>query len=216
MRILVDPGHGLYYKENEYVFQRPFFDDMVEDLETVYFARSFCNKLSEYDVELFVTRDIYEDEIGISNKPKFYEGAWCFLKECEVIDNDMYRHDVNIRWDYANNLNADLFLSFHFNASNGSRRGTEIYINQKNKITRDLANIYSQHLRAEMPISYFPDIRILDGMDYAVIKYSTMSAMLIELLFIDNEKDRLLMNDFIYNLMSDMLVLTITNYFGIL
>jgi N-acetylmuramoyl-L-alanine amidase len=202
MRILIDPGHGLYDKNGSYEFYGAFYDDFVEDIETVYLARKLFTALNEdFDVELYCTRDIFNETLGVTGSPKFYEGAWCYLKDNEQKDDNLKDDDINIRWRYANDINADLVLSLHFNASPSHKaRGTQVYINKHNSQSYEFSGKFISEMISTLPTTYKTKRSVCDGMHLALVKYTNMTSILFEPLFIDNKDDQNLLNDFIYDL----------------
>jgi len=99
---------------------------------------------------------------------------------------------INARWSLANEWSADYFLSIHCNAGGGT--GTETYY------YRDDSKTYAQVIQdtfvAEMGLG---DRGIKYG-TFAVIRYTTMQAILIELAFIDTSADA----DILRNRQDDM------------
>ncbi len=107
-------------------------------------------------------------------------------KGYEVIDatidkatsqTEYLRRAVNI----ANNAKADLFVSIHFNAGGG--RGCECYTWKGGKV-KQAVNI-CKNLKSEG----FRDRGIKDGSAFYVIKKTTMTAILVEVCFVDNRSD---------------------------
>lgn len=93
--------------------------------------------------------------------------------------------------DKANESNANLFLSIHFNASeNKLGNGVEVYTwkgKQHGEAVEICANI--SHLG-------FKNRGVKDGSNLYVIKNTDMKAILIEVCFLDNQTD---INLFLYN-----------------
>ena len=207
MRIIIDPGHGLYYKDNSFIYQRPMLYDKVEDLETVKLAKILINKLDTYNVEVYWTRNIYKDDLGTSGSPRYAECAWLYLSDNDLI-KDMYRSDINIRWHYANDIAADLFISLHFNAcGNHLQQGSQVIVNTKNPRTMDFAKYYYASMASNMPDEYKVTNTILDGMDkYAWITYTDMDAIIVEGLYIDNINDNMLMTAENYNVIAEAII----------
>ena len=87
----------------------------------------------------------------------------------------------------ANNHNADLFVSLHFNAHNGSGNGTEVYaISNKGKqyARRVVDNIAALGYRN----------RGVKHKGFYVLRYTAMPAILVEGCFITSQRDINLFN----------------------
>jgi len=126
-KIVIDPGHGLYYKDGGWHYQRPYCWGVVEDELTVEIAAYLCIYLEERTgAEVFVTRELDKGAgTGISGHPKWQEGAWCHLRDTMGYSGlGSLNQDLNIRPDYANSVGGDIFISIHTNAGGGSARGT--------------------------------------------------------------------------------------------
>ena len=107
--------------------------------------------------------------------------------------------DLYKRAAFAKEVGADLFVSLHMNANNGtSIRGTEIYYSDvNNKIcstglnSKALAAIFLKYL----PKAVGTTTRGIRSQAYVVVKYNTVPAILIELGFMSNNADLSLMTN---------------------
>ncbi len=93
------------------------------------------------------------------------------------------------RSDFANNLNADLFVSIHANSFNGSAEGTETYYYTANERT-NASKALSTYIQYRLLEAWNLRDRGVKTKSFAVIRETSMPATLLELGFIDNEKDR--------------------------
>lgn len=96
-------------------------------------------------------------------------------------------NSLSRRCQIANNANADIFVSLHFNAFNGSAYGTEVYaISGKGKtIARKVVNNISS-------LGYFN--RGVKHRGFHILRYTSMPAILVEGCFVDNWRDINLFN----------------------
>jgi len=96
-------------------------------------------------------------------------------------NNDTYV-SLDNRVEFANNLNADLYLSIHANAlpSRPDIRGTETYYTRADSL--DFATMVHQQL---LVATGFTDRRVRYN-DFRVTKYTTMPAALIEVGYLTN------------------------------
>jgi len=95
----------------------------------------------------------------------------------------------------ANNWQADIFISLHCNAFNTKARGTETLCYNKNSNAGALAQLIQLQLINSLQNfdAALPDRGIKQRPDLAVLRCTTMPAVLIEMAFIDNDNDALLL-----------------------
>ena len=86
--------------------------------------------------------------------------------------------------DAANYWNADLFISIHCNAANGSAQGTETFTSGGTKSLR-LADCIQNQLISSLPVVN----RGVKTANYYVLNHTDAPAVLIETAFIDNPSD---------------------------
>lgn len=91
--------------------------------------------------------------------------------------SDNLKEAVNL----ANNKNADLFLSIHLNA--GAGQGSEAYTWKGQKVTQAVT------ICNALSALGFRNRGIKDGSGLYVIKNTKMTAILIEVCFVDNQAD---------------------------
>lgn len=102
------------------------------------------------------------------------------------------RGELQERAQFANDCNADLFLSIHVNAGGGTGFESYIYPGAKER-TRKLRDIIHNAIIA-LPIRD----RGKKEKNLCVLRETSMSAVLLECLFIDNEKDAALLIDEVF------------------
>ncbi|WP_349409719.1 N-acetylmuramoyl-L-alanine amidase [Pseudalkalibacillus sp. SCS-8] len=99
------------------------------------------------------------------------------------------------RTDFANKKNADYFFSIHHNAAGGSGFESFIYNGNINNSTKVIQGIIHKEIVFTMD-KYNVFNRGQKRANFYVLRNTRMNAMLIEVLFIDNEKDlKLMLND---------------------
>lgn len=101
-------------------------------------------------------------------------------------NNSLYQ-----RTSKANSSGVDFFLSIHGNAFNGSAHGTEVYIYKTGGEAETLAKQVCNSI-CEKTGTYNRGVKVNSNL--YVLKNTTMVAMLVELLFIDSQKDISLYN----------------------
>lgn len=105
--------------------------------------------------------------------------------------------ELNERARIANNAGADVFISDHKNAFNGSARGFESYIfnGGVSQGTRDLQSTVHNKVVNELSGYGIPN-RGTKQANFSVLRNTRMSALLLEEAFIDNKRDsELMVND---------------------
>ncbi len=87
--------------------------------------------------------------------------------------------------DIANNSNAELCISIHFNAFNTLAQGVECYYYQGNDKGRKLAS----RICEEIERLGYKNRGAKDGSHLHMLKNTSMTAVLVECMFIDNKED---------------------------
>lgn len=106
-----------------------------------------------------------------------------------------YSNSLQLICDDANSWGADLFISIHCNAFNGYARGTETYYGGSNASRKLAAAIQNQIVDKLGTVNRGLKLKLPDGFDVYVLKYTNMPAVLVETAFIDNADDvKLLIN----------------------
>lgn len=134
----------------------------------------------------------------------------CGLRECDVAKSvaDLVEHYLTAAgvtvvgnmqcddlWDItetANASGADIFVSIHCNAFNGSAQGTEVEVHPGSSAGRALGNCIQRQIVDSLGTA---DRGLKDRLDLWVIKRTNMPAALVELAFIDHEGDAALLRD---------------------
>lgn len=83
--------------------------------------------------------------------------------------------------DYANKQKCDLFISIHLNAGGGT--GSEVYTWKGEKV-KQATNILNNLVQLG-----FKNRGIKNGSQFYVVKNTTMTAILVEVCFVDNSSD---------------------------
>ena len=134
----------------------------------------------------------------------------CGLRECDVAKSvaDLVEHYLTAAgvtvvgnmqcddlWDITESANAsgaDIFISIHCNAFNGSAQGTEVEVHPGSSAGRALGNCIQRQIVDSLGTA---DRGLKDRLDLWVIKRTNMPAALVELAFIDHEGDAALLRD---------------------
>ena len=95
----------------------------------------------------------------------------------------------------ANESGADIFVSLHCNAANGRAQGTETLVYSEGGSATGLANAIQKRIVESLDMV---DRGIKSRPDLAVLRHTTMPAVLVELAFIDNDEDcqKLIKNEY--------------------
>ena len=86
----------------------------------------------------------------------------------------------------ANEMDADIFISLHCNAFNQQAQGTECLVFAKGSYSEDLANAIQNQIVNSLGTV---DRGIKERPDLAVLRGTAMTAVLVEMAFIDNADD---------------------------
>jgi len=95
--------------------------------------------------------------------------------------------ELSDRADYANDLNADYFVSLHINAGQGTGFESYIYTSASTS-SRNYRDILHNHVAGFLKTKDFKD-RGKKTANFAVLRETAMPAVLLENLFIDTNKD---------------------------
>ena len=208
VKIVIDPGHGLYYKDGNWLYQRPYCWGIVEDELTCEIASYLYDFLQDHTgAEVFCTRELDKNAgNGISGQPRWKEGAWCHLRDAMgYAGAGSSSQDLTIRPEYANSVNADIFISIHTNAGGGGARGTMTLWGGLDAGTgggspakdRDLADDIHPPLVTECGTQdrgVWKD-QDMSGISLCVLRETNMPACLVEVAFHDNYDDNLLLHE---------------------
>lgn len=102
----------------------------------------------------------------------------CYKDTCSSLNDSL-----SYRTNTANNNNVNLYVSIHFNAFNGSAKGTEVYtyggkeIGEARNILNNIASLG------------YANRGLKNGSGLYVLRHTKMKAMLIECCFCDNKED---------------------------
>ncbi|BEU87466.1 hypothetical protein TAMA11512_09300 [Selenomonas sp. TAMA-11512] len=134
----------------------------------------------------------------------------CGLRECDVAKSvaDLVEHyltaagvevvgnmqddDLYTITSVANASEADVFISIHCNAFNGNAKGTEVLVYPGSAAGRKLGNCIQRQIVDSMGTT---DRGLKDRPNLWVLKHTDMPAVLVELAFIDNAGDAVLLRD---------------------
>lgn len=164
MIILLDAGHG------------------TPDAGT-----SSANGVREKDLTLKFVQNI-KALADQQEKVKFY---YTRLQDERIYED--YSTDLHRRVDMANILEADLFLSIHFNAHESKKRnGTEAYYNEEHNDwqtfhSKQMASILLE--KTATALNTMPNGVVPAATLYTVVKESKVPVTLLEMAYLSNEND---------------------------
>ena len=126
---------------------------------------------------------------------KYLVAAGC---DCRLLqsDNLYYDSDYDDRTvpvcEDANNWGADVFISIHCNAANGSARGTEVECYDSDSDGGTLAQCIQDQIVSALD-TFDRGVKEMSGL--IVLKHTKMPAVLVETAFIDNDADASLLEN---------------------
>lgn len=172
--IVIDAGHG---GNDTGALGNSLYEKNLT-LSIVQYAKDYLD--NEDDIKVYYTRlQDFENNITKGNSNSAVKST---------------SESLVARYKFANETGADIFISVHINAAgNKSARGTEVYYSSKNKNTND-AGLTSKKL-ADISLPYLLEAigssnrKVKDGPNLAVLKYTNMPAILMEMAFISNSND---------------------------
>lgn len=126
---------------------------------------------------------------------KYLEAAGC---ECRLLQSDNLYYDSNyddrpvaVCAD-ANAWGADVFVSIHCNAFDGTAQGTETLCYSRTSKGGKLAQCIQDQIVGALGTV---DRGVKERRDLIVLKHTAMPAVLVETAFIDNDEDAILLTD---------------------
>jgi N-acetylmuramoyl-L-alanine amidase len=155
-RIYVSAGHGYYFNQQyqQWMTQRRSYWDVVEDTWNVLVAKELFNLLDEDQrFQVSMNRDLFNEETGVSGRPKFMEGSHLFFKEVgapEWVWNNGVSVNQAINADAAGAKfnQTDIAISIHANSGGGEARGHEVWHHSNANLGKKLAGVLNDTLIA--------------------------------------------------------------------
>lgn len=146
-RIYISAGHGYYYNPRwkEWMTQRRSYWGVIEDFWTVLVAKELFVLLDEDNrFQVFMNRDFFNEELGLSGHQKWMEASHLFFKEVgapETIWNvgTGIRQAINADALGARYYYTDIAVSIHANSGGGEVRGHEVWHHSQANLGRKLA-----------------------------------------------------------------------------
>jgi outer membrane protein assembly factor BamB len=217
--IVVSPGHGWYWyaegSTDQWLLQRSYYFGIVEDFMNQEMVQYVYNLLVNAGATVYSTREMEKSAgtaasainfAGVNrpapNKPWWQMAALYNVRRLgapsSVWNNGRttdYNRDIAARPLYANYRNADLMVSLHNNAFNGTGVGTETLYDTGNgygTASKKLAEAIQTKVVGEIRANYNSGWanRGAKGFDgsYGENRIATRPAALIEVAFFDTEK----------------------------
>ena len=133
--------------------------------------------------------ELYENEIAAAVGELV--ANYLVAAGCEV--ETLQHESLSKICDTANTSGADIFVSIHCNASvNETAHGTETFTYSDDKQGHRLADCINRKIVESMDLT---DRGVKDGDRLYVLRHTDMPAVLVELAFISNMSDALLLRD---------------------
>lgn len=184
--VFLDPGHGGRYSNANLpslgVYEKNVNLAIALDLRAELERRGHVVSMSR-------TSDV---AVGLTDIPTWkYDSAtdrWAYYADGTISYSDgVPRDDLQARCNLANAAGADIFISIHNNgATSSAADGFENFASGQDILGSRLAQIVQREVVAATPL----DDRGAGSMDFYVVKWSHMPAILIEGGFLTNPADR--------------------------
>lgn len=247
-KIALSPGHGWYWyaegSPNRWALQRSYYFGIVEDFMNHEMIQYVYNLLVNAGATVYVTREMEKSApdanqpitfAGVTrpapNKPWWQMAALYYTQRVgapsTVWNNGRttdYNRDIASRPLYANWRNADIMVSLHNNAFNGTGVGTETLYDTGNKSgtqSKRLAELMQTNVINQIRANYNSNWanRGPKGFDgsYGENRIAEMPSALIEVAFFDTERpDSLALRDENFRLLvARGIYQAICQYFGV-
>ncbi len=209
-KISVGPSHGLYWNGSVWYYQRPQVCGLGEAIQEDLNSIRLIQFLIQDGASVYYPRTLDETlccYTGYNNTPWWRMAARYWLQNLLPSRSDIWdssttdlNDDIRARPKYADYVGADIYISHHTNAYNGTATGTEVYYDfaMENPEPGNINEINSQRLaenvkdwiEATIRNTYDPDWPIRNGgaarNANGEIRIPNRPACLIELAFHDN------------------------------
>lgn len=136
------------------------------------------NGLKEQDITFYIA-----DKTRVLLEKNGFDVIMTRNKITDNVSEESVSASLRARADIANEAGADLFLSIHCNAGGGS--GTETYFYSASAEGEVLAEILQENVVDQVGLTD----RGVHAASFAVLRYTTMPAALLETAFIDTESN---------------------------
>jgi N-acetylmuramoyl-L-alanine amidase len=127
--------------------------------------------------------DELADQVVKALKPRLEEMGHEVVLTCPGKSSNV-NESLRSRCNTANKAGADLFVSIHFNAFDGSAHGTEVWVNTPNSKAFEQAQDVVENIAA---LGYRN--RGVKAKGFLVLRETSMPALLVECCFCDNRQD---------------------------
>ena len=153
-KIYLSAGHGVYFNDDykQWMTQQRNYCGMVEDFWTVLLARELFVLLDEDSrFQVFMNRDLFNEEIGESGHQKWMEASNLFFQEVRApqsvwnIGTGLARA-VNADALGIKYYNADIALSIHSDSGGGENFGYKVWHHSLANYGKKLATILEESL----------------------------------------------------------------------
>lgn len=180
-KIAISPGHGYYYNGTSWVFERGYWQGIIEDTLNPEFMQYLYNYLTNNGATVYPCRELDKTYGTCStiytfggltrpaaNKPWWQmSGLYYAARQgapSSVYDNGRttdYNRDIAVRPYYANWRGADIMVSLHNNGDSGTSSGTlTMYDNHNGYSVTDATNQYgSQYLGQKVHARVLSELR---------------------------------------------------------
>lgn len=163
--VMLDPGHGGY--DPGAITKQGVYEKMIN----LQVAQKVKEMLSPSGIKVFLTR---EEDIDLV--PEGVKGK-----------TTRKQFDLNRRIELANEVNADIFVSLHVNATEtGKQSGSETFYHYKSESGKKLAELIQQEL-IKIPGM---NRRIAKPGDFYIIKNTSMPAVIVEVGYLSSMKEQ--------------------------
>jgi N-acetylmuramoyl-L-alanine amidase len=179
--VFIDPGHGGVYNQAQ-------ANGLIEKNVNLWLSLELRSQLQTagFDVGMTRTTDVALTTRDLNTWHwDAARGIWRFYKDGKVM-GDPPTDDLQARCNAANNAGADVYVSIHMNGSTSTgARGTETWSAPDDELGNSLSRYVQQAMIQETGMVN----RGSKEIDFYVLKWTNMPAILIEGGFITNPTD---------------------------
>ncbi|TDQ40376.1 N-acetylmuramoyl-L-alanine amidase [Aureibacillus halotolerans] len=168
-QVLIDVGHGG-------IDGGAVYGELIEKDINLSIAKKLYDQLNSQGISAIVNRNT---DYALSEDNRWFPSR------------SRHKRDLIQRMQLSNEISTDLFISLHVNATKNSTRRGPLVLHQSNELSAYLAQSIQIELNQQQGSARLPKV----GKTYYLLNRIKQPAVIVEMGFITNAKDRTMLTD---------------------